>query len=298
MNKSDAQYFISELSSGLQDRIIVAPFYTSDKSWQIIYLRSGAIDLVTIPQDIRKHIEAPALLCLPVDRQWQVRLGAGSSGMHLAVNDIGMTSAIGSRPEAVELRIMVSDLAALPLGGLAEQEARISAALHAIMEEDRRKSPGHVVILEAHLRCLLIHFWREVYKTDETITEGGHQTILLRRFRQLLETHYRSRWRVRDYANALGTTADQLHNLATLKLKRKPLDLIHERSHREAKALLTRSNMTLEQIAAYLGFKTSAQFSALFRKLEGLPPGKYRSERFAQQTELAIEQDTSFYDWP
>lgn len=305
MPQDDAQFYFAPLASGLQDRVIVAPYSGSQRSWQIIYLQSGAIEFAAPRHDgpasasaSATELHAPAILCKPADRHAQINLQAGSSGVQLAVNDAAMTSVLGSRPEAVELRIMVNGLVALPLQDQPRHEAIVAQTLGAISDEIDQRSAGHLVVVEAQLRCLFIHLWREIYKTRETTSLDGPQTILLRRFRQLVETHYRNRWRVADYAQALNTTSDRLHNVATTVLGRAPLDLIHERSHREAKALLTRSNMTLDQIAAYLGFKTPAQFSAFFRHREAMPPGRYRSTHFETQTRVAIERDANFNDWP
>ena len=198
----------------------------------------------------------------------------------------------------MELREMVREFAALPLANLRELEGRITSALSEIAREHQRAESGQLVIIEAQLRCLVIHLWRHTHRTNETSASSGPQTILLRRFRRLVETHYRDRWRVRDYASALNTTPDRLHNIATQTLQRTPLALIHDRCHREARALLTRTNMSLDQIAAHLNFKTTPQFSSFFRKQEGMPPGKYRSHAAAAESEVPAQLDIEFSDWP
>ncbi|MCC1491325.1 AraC family transcriptional regulator [Cognatishimia sp. F0-27] len=243
-------------------------------------------------------LEAPALVCLPDDARQRIKLLAGSSGAHLAIDGLAMANVLGNRPEAVELRVMLREPIALPLGEFPEQDLQITQAVHTIGLEAQRRAPGRLVIIEAQLRCLLIHLWRHSYDADAVPVESGPRNNVLWRFRQLVEINFRSRWRVTDYANALGTTTDRLHNMTTQQLKRTPLQLIHERTHREAKALLTRSNMTLDQIAAYLGFKASAQFSAFFRKLEGVPPGQFRLDDAVRQAEPVIEQTANFTDWP
>lgn len=301
MSQDDSHFFFTDLTSGLQDRIVVAPFPSERRCWQIVYVHSGSVEILgsdTDQPDRANLMDAPALLCRPVDAGRQIKLQAGSTGFHLALDGVAMTNVLGNRPEAVELRVMVRDLVALALGDRPEQDRQIILALNAIGMETRGRASGRLVVIEAQLRCLLIYLWRHSYSAGEAAFADGVQMGVLRRFRQLVEIHFRSRWRVADYADALGTTPDRLHNLATKTLGRTPLQLIHDRAHREARALLTRSNMTLDQIAAYLGFKTSAQFSVFFRKLEGMPPGKYRLKDVAKQAEPAAEQETGFPDWP
>lgn len=295
------RFYIASQQSGLQDRIIVAPFSGVGGSWQLIYIQSGALELTLAEpsgEDVSTQMTAPAFLCQPVKPRQSIKLLAGSSGTHFAVDEAGMIAAVGSRPEAVELRMMISATASLSLEGHPEEATMAAKSLNAIAAEIEGGLPGHQTIVEAELRCLLVRLWRHGYHASHTVSSDGPQTILLRRFRQLVEAQYRKRWQVQDYAAALGTTADRLHNIATKSLGRSPLNLIHERSQREAKALLTRSNMTVEQIAAYLGFSTAAQFSAFFRNQEGQAPGRYRTDHVVSRQDVAKLPSFSFTDWP
>lgn len=301
MTQTDSHFFFDRLKSGLQDRIVVAPRAATNRWWQIIHVQSGAAKILRPGMEALQEadtMEAPALVCLPDNAQRQVKLLAGSSGVQLALDGPGMANVLGNRPEAVELRVMLRDMVALSLDAHPEQGMQVAQAVNTIGIEAHRRAPGHLVMIEAQLRCLLIQLWRHSYNAADVPREYRPRDSVLWRFRQLVEINFRSRWRVSDYANALGTTPDRLHNLATQSLTRTPQQLIHERTQREAKALLTRSNMTLDQIAAYLGFKTSAQFSAFFRKLEGIPPGRYRLEHSARQAEPAVAQTAGFPDWP
>ncbi len=295
------RFFFTAQQSGLQDRIIVAPYSAADGAWQLIYIHSGALEL-TLEQpsavEAVTQMDAPVLLCQPVKSHQSIKLIAGSSGYQLAVDEAGMFAAVGSRPEAVELRMLLSDTASLSLTTHPDEKVLIENSLLAISAEIEAGQPGGQTIIEAELRCLLVRLWRRSYEASRTQSSDGPQTILLRRFRQLVEAQFRKRWRVQDYAFNLGTTPDRLHSIATKSLGRSPLNLIHERSQREAKALLTRSNMTVEQIAAYLGFTSAAQFSAFFNKQEGQAPGRYRSNHAKSQQDVAKVTSSSLTDWP
>uniref|UniRef100_UPI001CC2C6E1 helix-turn-helix domain-containing protein n=1 Tax=Paenibacillus sabuli TaxID=2772509 RepID=UPI001CC2C6E1 len=45
----------------------------------------------------------------------------------------------------------------------------------------------------------------------------------------------------------------------------------------QAKELLKRSDLKIEQIAKQVGFISSNSFIASFKKMEGITPGKYRA---------------------
>lgn len=301
MISEHGRFFIAIQQSGLQNRHIVAPYAANEGSWQLVHIQSGALELTTAGPsgvEVTSQIMAPAFLCHPVKANQSIKLLAGSSGTQFAVDEIGMFAAVGSRPESVELRMMISTTSSLAFDEYPQEEALVAKSLAGIASEIEGRQPGHQTIIEAELLCLLLRVWRHSHHAGHTISSDGPQTILLRRFRQLVEAQYRNRWGVKDYAIALGTTPDRLHNVATKSLARAPLDLIHERSQREAKALLWRSNMTVEQIAAYLGFTSAAQFSAFFRKKEGRAPGRYRKDHAFSQKDIAKPLNASLTDWP
>jgi AraC family transcriptional activator of pobA len=301
MDWSALNLHVSGLRSGLQSRFVLSPLPSTTRPWQLVYLQSGSL-LVQMADDPGEvppmEFVAPAIVSWPAEPLRQVVLPAGSAGIHLTVADSFLNGVLGNRPETSEVRDMTRGFTSLPLDDLPDQGTRLTQALSEIAMELEAAASGHVVVIEAQLRCVLIYLWRQSYKTSETSAAYGPQAILLRRFRQLVEIHYRQRWKVADYASALNTTSDRLHNIATQVLNRTPLNLIHDRSHHEARALLTRTNMSLDQIAAHLNFKTTPQFSSFFRKLEGVPPGKYRMTAAQNKADPVTAKEEEFSDWP
>lgn len=295
MSQADDQFHFAVLTAGLQDRRLLSPFAPADRSWHVIYLRSGSL---AFSGEDAGFSEAPAILCLPNAPGLQIRLSAGSAGAHLALNETAMSNILGNRPEAIDLRLLVNGPVALPLHTLPELQRFVAFTLEQIGAETQRQSPGKMLLIEAQLRGLLILLWREAFKPAETLTRDGPQTILLRQFRQLVETHFRKRWKIKDYANALNTTPDRLHNVTTTVLGRAPLELVHDRSQREARDLLRQSSLTLDQIAAHLGFASTPQFSAFFRKHERQPPGRYRSVSVTEARDAPLADSARFDDWP
>ena len=298
MIEGDSQFFVEVLRSGLQDRVIVASNTPKTRVWHVIYLQSGSIDVVAPDSGESQRLDGPLLICLAVRAGRSVRLVAGSTGAQMTVDRFGMSAALGTKPEAAELRLMIEDLAVLSLSDLDDVNRTLAQSFSVILRELGGALAGRETIVEAQLRYLLVLLWRHSYRTQDGPATDGPQTVLLRRFRQLVETHFRSRWRVSDYASELGTTPDRLHNLTTKILGRSPSVLIHERCLHEAKVLLDRSNMTLEQVGEFLGFNSASQFNQFFKTREGLSPGKYRTTlRTARKTDQAPRVER-LMDWP
>lgn len=297
----DSRLHVELLRCGLQDRIVTAVFQGTAPVWQLVYLQSGRLEIwedLEEPDSQSSAVDGPALIWHPVHRGGRLRLIAGSVGARLTVDELGMSGAIGSKPEAAELRQMAEEPVTLSLIPLPEVSAAIAEAVNVMLKEAGSGQPGNETIIEAQLRYLLVLMWRHSYRTNETLSQDAAQTVLLRRFRQLVETHFRNRWRVLDYATALGTTPDRLHNISRTALDRAPLSLIHDRTVHEAKSLLSRSNLTIDQIAGFLGFHSAAQFSKFFATQVRSSPGRYRQAIRSAHVKKQVTDPTSFKDWP
>lgn len=296
-----SNYFVTAIQAGLQSRAVVTPLPDVLRPWQCIFLQSGSIKIDT-PQERGESGQqiwtAPAILYWPFEAKPSLLLSAGSTGVHLALEEMFLISVIGKRPEAQDLREAALTFSTISLEDKPLALERINAALGEIALELEGDRSGQLLIIEAQLRCLLIQLWRHTEQPEKDPGTKGLQLSILRKFRQLVETHFHDRWGVANYAEALNITADRLHNIATQTLQKTPLELIHERSHREARALLTRTNMTLDQIAEHLNFKSTQQFSAFFRKFEKMPPGKFRSLSLGHPESQNTPQPLGFGDWP
>ncbi len=292
---------LAGLQSSLQRRFVRSPLPAKSNPWQLVYLRSGTLQhqVLDDPDQHREVIlDAPCIVCWRAEPERSVFLHAGSSGVHLAAGEAFLVSALGNRPESYELADMLRGFVSLTLHDMPDQGDRITRALSEISYEQSQQGAGQLVVIEAQLRCLLVHLWRQNNKNIEAAETAGPQLALLRQFRQLVESHFRQRLKVSDYALALNITPDRLHSITVETLERTPLALIHDRCHLEARALLTRTNLSLDQIAADLSFKSTPQFSAFFRKMEGTPPGKFRAMATANNTDAQGQQELDFSDWP
>lgn len=268
----------------------------ADPRWRIVYLQSGHAGLSDDTSELA--LQAPALMWQPLALPNRLRVQAGSVGAFLQLGDQSLSNAIGRKPEAAEIRTMVDTTVALSLQDAGELAEDIGRAFEMIFREARSEEPGAETIVEAQLRVLLLILWRRATQASDVGGAKARPAQLLQRFRHLLEVHFAARLSVSEYAARLGTSPDRLHDVCTKVLGKTPLRLIHERTLYEARVLLKRSNRTVDQIAAHLGFKSASQFSKFFKSLTGLPPGLYR----AQTAEKAALGDygarVGFADWP
>ena len=102
---------------------------------------------------------------------------------------------------------------------------------------------------------------------------------LVRRFRALVDQHYRAGWPVARYAAALGTTTPTLTRACRRSLGRAPGEVVLDRVLLEAMRALTYSSSVVSEIAHDLGFADPAYFARFFRQRTGATASRFRRER-------------------
>lgn len=174
----------------------------------------------------------------------------------------------------------------------------LSNCFTAILGELEKAQTGMETVIEAQIRIMLVSLWRA--GVNEMIEDQRYNAtnLTLERFRHLVEAHLRERWPVQRFAVELGVSPDRLHDICTRTLGKPPQRLIRDRLTFEAQALLQRSHQTLDQIADYLGFRSTSQFSVFFKNEVGVPPGAFRKASTNQSGTMQPLNIGSYADWP
>jgi AraC family transcriptional activator of pobA len=103
---------------------------------------------------------------------------------------------------------------------------------------------------------------------------------------------------VARYAAELGLSADRLHDLCVQQLGRSPRQLLHQRTVREACALLAGTEHPIERIAGALGFGSASHFSRLFKRWLGVSPQGWRQQARREPGRGSAALPASYADWP
>ena len=99
---------------------------------------------------------------------------------------------------------------------------------------------------------------------------------LLCRYREILETHFKSEKGLEFYASKLGVSIQRLNLACKARVGKTASQLLHERVVIEAKRCLIYMTMTVAEVGYDLGFEDPAYFSRFFSQRVGQPPGAYR----------------------
>jgi AraC family transcriptional activator of pobA len=218
---------------------------------------------------------APCLLWLPAGAQARLLLDAGTRGISLAVNEVGLAGAIPAGALAGQMR-----------GALGRQmihqwtdirdARRLFDLLDAISHETSQDLPAGQEARRHLLALFLIAAWRlsgPVMRESRPLPRTISQ-----RFLHAVDLHFRDHWPISRYAEEVGVSPDRLNSTVRRTTGRSPLALIHRRVMYEAEALLDDSRLQISEIAEELGFSDPAYFSRFYKRMSGHSPNLRRRD--------------------
>ena len=104
------------------------------------------------------------------------------------------------------------------------------------------------------------------------------QIDIIRKFNFLVDIHFRTKRKVKDYAEMLHKSPKTLSNLFGVYNQKSPQQIIQERVVLEAKRLIRFTDKQTQEIAYDLGFEDPAHFSRYFKKIAGISPSEYKEK--------------------
>lgn len=108
--------------------------------------------------------------------------------------------------------------------------------------------------------------------------ENGQQFETIRKFYVLVDTHFREKKQVQEYADMLNRSPKTLANLLSANQQPSAIRIIHNRIQAEAERLLLYTSKSSKEIAQMLGFEDQATFSRFFKNTTGMSTTEYRKK--------------------
>ncbi|MGM9739534.1 MAG: helix-turn-helix domain-containing protein [Candidatus Cryptobacteroides sp.] len=135
------------------------------------------------------------------------------------------------------------------------------------------------VIATNILRCLMLNVYDKILRTplrDGMPVEICRSQEIYGRFRKLLQDNVKERHDVSFYAETLCITGRYLASVTSAVSGRPPKEEIDECLLREARILLTFSELSVQQISDKLHFPDPSHFGRFFKRMTGITPLAYR----------------------
>lgn len=170
-----------------------------------------------------------------------------------------------------------------PVISLSEKEQRSFETMFSVFKEEfETKDNVQGEMLRVMLKRLLIKSTRLISHSRGLEEMAQPQRDVIRKFHILVETHFKQKHQVTDYAKMLFKSPKTISTLFKKAGYDTPLTIINERLLLEAKRLLLFSDKSAEEIAYEIGYKEGAHFSKFFKAHTGLPPVSFREQKLGQ----------------
>lgn len=155
-------------------------------------------------------------------------------------------------------------------------QARAFAAVFAqLRDEDRRRDPGFLSVLQSYVHVLLVRACR-IAERRPPAAAADRPTAVVREFSRLVAGSGWDGFSVRDYATRLGVSVGYLTEVVKQVSGLTPGQLVRRARVLEARRLLGGSDLTIAQVSSALGFNDPAYFCRFFRRETGSTPGGFR----------------------
>jgi AraC family transcriptional activator of pobA len=135
-------------------------------------------------------------------------------------------------------------------------------------------------LLIAYLKILLIRAIRiKFLKSTRSLPldQGTTDANLLRRFKRMIELHFKTKHSGGEYAELLNVSAKTLGRIVKNHFQRTLTEIISERIIMEAKRELNLTSKTVKEIAYDLGFNDEYHFSRYFKNKIRVSPQSFRN---------------------
>lgn len=131
-------------------------------------------------------------------------------------------------------------------------------------------------MLRIQLKRFIIFFTRIARERHDISGEKARGFETVRKYYALVNTHFREKKQVQDYASMLARSPKTLSNLFACFGLPPPLQVIHERTEAEAKRLVLHSGKSVKEMADILGFEDSPSLSRFFKNRTGESLSDYK----------------------
>lgn len=237
---------------------------------QILYLHKGQADIEVEGESIR--VQEPCIQVIPALCVHGFRFSPGTKGYVLS-----LSLPLLSRYEAQfgrQLEVLTQPCC-LPVTA---SRGRIHLLFATLLEEYGEEHEARELMLQAMLSALLVWLNRQQSRPTALNERAERRRGALRKFARLIESHYREHLPLSRYAQRVGLSSTHLNTLCREYHGCSALAVLHQRLMLEARRSLQYTDMTVTQIADFLGFSDVTYFSRFFRRYSDTTPKAFREK--------------------
>lgn len=195
----------------------------------------------------------------------------GVKGYRIAFTEDFLLQYVSQQDLVLRLAFLANS-ATLELDEAARQE--LEPVLELLKEEAGRTEASAALL--GHLLFILLNRIQRFITCPYSSRQNLASMRLVRRFRDLVEEHFRTPHNLCFYADQLALTVHRVNEVCKYMTGKTAGDILRDRRLLEAKQQLVHSDTPIGQIAEDLGFQDFSYFSRQFKKNTHIKPAAYR----------------------
>lgn len=263
---------IEHLATRCQQRGWRIEPHSHPKFAQLLFVNSGS-GTVTI-EGVDIQFASPCVIIIPMHCVHGFDYQMYTDGQVITVAEFYLNQITERLPEFKKLWAKPSVIQ-LQRGSIELDE--LQAHMTKLERELEARSIGHFIAIESLMMTFFLNLIRfSAIEDVENNKQNTNQLRVVETFHQLIEEHYRQSWKLGDFAAALNISISQLRAACESVEGLSPIKILHQRKLTEANRNLMFSDLTIEQIAYWLGFSSPAYFTRFYKKESGVSPSDFR----------------------
>ncbi len=235
---------------------------------QLLYMYRGEAQLEI--EGVQQHVREASLVVVPALCAHGYTFAPGTEGwvLSLAAPLVAQFEQQFGQP--------LSALGKASCLHIAQEAGRIATLFETLHAEYRADNGARDMMIHSLLGALLVWLSRQQGLAPQSDSLSERRRVTLKRFNQLVETHYREHRSIAWYAGQLCMSSAHLNTLCHAFHGCSALGVVHQRLLLEARRSLLYTHLTIAQIAEEMGFSDATYFSRFFRRVGGCAPGAFR----------------------
>lgn len=145
-----------------------------------------------------------------------------------------------------------------------------------IYSECCQQAPGFETIVDNYLCALLLLVLRTVQGRQSQVEHLSRQASLAREIQEFIDLNLSSPLSVSVIAQSFNISMYHLMHVFRNEIGVAPIQYLTSRRISKSKKLLENSDLAIRDIARLIGYTNQSNFNTQFKRITGMPPGKYR----------------------
>lgn len=243
--------------------------------FQMICIDAGAVEVHL--DDRVANLEGPCVITIPAGVVHSFRFAPESEGAVVTLAEPLLLDTDRGRALAY-FEALFTDPGCIPFPRRGPGHLRLKMVLQQIKDEFVQAQSGRGLMCEWLIQILLMTIYRQQEVNGQSEVSASASSTMAGQLKVLIERNFRDHWTAEQYADAIGTTVSRLNRLSRSVMNQTVSQMIQARMVLEVKRRLIYTRSTLDEIAYDLGFKDPGYFSRYFKRVAGMPPGRFRRE--------------------